>query len=217
MNIGAAIFTILGDDATLLAELGGTAKIYPLRAPQNTAFPYIVWNKINTIPNDTKDGVSSVDVIRVQFDFYHDANSYDDNYVIEGRARDLLDKYMGTVSGVNIDSCNFLTENDAWEDDDDVNRISADYNFRIKRTGAIAGGSGVILMQGWTTQKFTNQTSTTITVTVDNLPTTNYDLDLEIYRDGILLIHSVNYTVSGNIITPTIPFIGENILVKFKP
>ena len=175
MNIGAAIFKILGDDSNLVTDLGGTKKIYPVRAPQRSAFPYIVYNKVSTTANDTKDGVSTVDVVRMQFDFYH--TLFDDNYTIEERARTLLDKYMGTI----------------------------------------AGGSGTILLQGWTTQKFTNTTGTTITVTTDNLPSANFDLNLEVYRDGILLIESVNFTVSGNVITPTIPFMDENILVKFKP
>lgn len=215
MNIGAAIFKILGDDSTLVTDLGGTKKIYPVRAPQRSAFPYIVYNKVSTVANDTKDGVSTVDVVRMQFDFYH--TLFDDNYTIEERARTLLDKYMGTIAGINIDSCTYLSENETWEDDDDIYRISVDYSFRIKRTGTIAGGSGTILLQGWTTQKFTNTTGTTITVTTDSLPSANYDLNLEVYRDGILLIESVNFTVSGNVITPTIPFVNENILVKFKP
>ena len=215
MNIGAAIFKILGDDSTLLGLLGGVKKIYPLRAPQSETFPYVVYQKNSVSANDSKDGASTLDVVRVQFDFYHD--NFDLNYEISEQARTVLDKYRGTIGGISVDSCNYLTENEGWEDEDDIYRISVDYSFRIKRTGSISGGNGSSHTTIWTTQKFTNQTSTSITVSVADLPTSDFDLYLEIYRDGILMIHGVNYTIIGNVITPSFAFMGENILVKFKP
>lgn len=218
MNIGAGIFKILGDDTTLVTDyLGGDKRIYPNKAPQLTPYPYIVYQKVNSEANETKSGVSTLDVIRMQFDFYHDNNGFDENYEIAERVRVLLDGYRGTIANVNIDSCIFLNDNDTWEEEDDINRISVDYSFRIQRTATISTGDGSIETKGWKTQKFSNVTGTTLTVTVGDLPTNDIDLNLEVYRDGILLINGVNMTISGNVITPSIPFTNENFLIKFKP
>jgi hypothetical protein len=214
MNIGAAIFSILSNDATLVSALGGTTKIYPLRAAQGINFPYVVYKKISTTPNDTKDGVSTLDEVRMQFDFY--GTSFDTLYTIEERARALLDKYRGTVESISIDSCRYLSENETWDNDDDINRISVDYSFRILRTATIAGAGGAIEVTTFDTQLFQNVTSSTITVTNGNLPSTDLDLGLAIYRDGRLLLNTIDFTVSGNVITLTLQGLGENFLVKYK-
>lgn len=106
MNIAPAIFSILSPDATLLAALGGTTKLYPMRAAQGINFPYVVYRKISTTANDTKTGVSTLDIVRMQFDCY--GESFDSLYTISERIRTLLDKYRGTISSVNIDSCIYL-------------------------------------------------------------------------------------------------------------
>lgn len=214
MNIGAAIFKILGDDATFLAALGGTKKIYPLRAAQGIDFPYLVYQTINTSANETKSGSSTIDILRVQFDLF--GKSYDDLHTLADRLRALIDQYRGTVESINIDSCYYLSENPTWEDDDDAARISVDYNFRIQRAGTIGAGSGTTEAYLFDTQLFSNVTTSTLTVTTGNLPSADLDLNLSVYRDGRLLINTVDFTVSGNIITLTLQGLGENFLVKYK-
>lgn len=214
MNIAPAIFSILSTDATLVAALGGSTKIYPMRAAQGITFPYIIYRKISTNANETKDGASTLDVVRMQFDFYGEV--FDTLYTIEERTRALLDQYRGTVEDVNIDSCVYLSENETWDDDDDIHRISVDYSFRIHRTATIAGGAGSIEANRFDTQLFQNVTITTLTVTVGTLPSTDLDLNLAVYRDGRLLLNTIDFTVSGNVITLTLQGLGENFLVKFK-
>ncbi len=214
MNIGPAIYTILSSDATLVAALGGTTKIYPLRAAQGIDFPYMVYRKVSTTPNETKDGASIVDEVRVQFDFY--GKLFDSLYLIEERTRELLDQYRGTISSVNIDSCVYLSENETWEPEDDINRISVDYKIRVQRTGTIPGGGGSIEANKFDTQLFQNVNTSTLTVTTGTLPSTDLDLNLAVYRDGILLINTLGFTVLNNVITLTLQGMGENFLVKYK-
>ena len=59
MKIGLAIYNILSQDSDV-AALAGT-RIYPNVAKQGSTFPFIVYQTTNVTPNDTKDGVSTVD------------------------------------------------------------------------------------------------------------------------------------------------------------
>lgn len=130
MNIGNAIFAILSADATLETQLGGK-KIYPLKAPQKSVVPYLIYRQISSTANDTKDGVSTLDIVRVQIDIF--SKNHDDVCVMGELVRTLLDKYSGTIGSVNVDSIQYLSENPDWDDDDDDFKYSADYSLRIKR------------------------------------------------------------------------------------
>ncbi len=212
MNIGPAIFSILSNDATLTAELGGN-KIYPIKAPQRVGVPYIIYKQISSIGNDTKDGVSTLDEIRTQFDVFH--NDFDLCHTVIERLRTLIEKYRGSVAGVNIDSVKYLTLNEAWEDEDDDFRVSTDYQFREQKTPTDPGGNGTIF-NGWMTQRFNSHTGNTITVTAGTLPTQDFDANLVVSREGRELYHTTDYTVSGNVITLNVQAIGENFLIKFN-
>jgi hypothetical protein len=64
MSASTIIYSLLSTN-TGVTNLVGT-KIYPIEAPQTTAFPYIVFQAISNMPTNTKSGVSSMDKTRIQ-------------------------------------------------------------------------------------------------------------------------------------------------------
>ena len=59
MLIGKAIYNILANDSDVSALV--STRIFPNVAAQKTAFPFIVYQTTGVDPNDTKDGVSTLD------------------------------------------------------------------------------------------------------------------------------------------------------------
>jgi hypothetical protein len=64
MSASTIIYSLLSTN-TGVTNLVGT-KIYPIEAPQTTAFPYIVFQAISNMPTNTKSGVSTMDKTRIQ-------------------------------------------------------------------------------------------------------------------------------------------------------
>lgn len=62
--------TMLFDTVTLYRILSTNVKIYPMRAPQDPNYPYIVYQRISTNPEYHLSGFSSMSNITVQFDMY---------------------------------------------------------------------------------------------------------------------------------------------------
>ena len=68
MEIGKAIYDILYEDndvKTLVAN-----RIFPNVAPQTTQFPFIIYDVTGVTPNDTKEGVSTLDTNSVMISCY---------------------------------------------------------------------------------------------------------------------------------------------------
>ena len=102
MNCGDGIYGILIGDSTLLALLATNTSIYPDLAPQTAANPCIVYSESTDEFNDTKSGVSHLDVNVVQVDIY--TNTVAQRKNISARVRTLLDRYSGTSNSINIQS-----------------------------------------------------------------------------------------------------------------
>jgi hypothetical protein len=106
-------------------------------APQNAAFPYIVFQKLSTRPTDTKEGASPLDKILVQIDCY--SGNYDTSHTIASAIRTALDRYSGTINGHVVDKIIF--SNDSSGSPQDVPTTSGsmiywasqDYEIRLKR------------------------------------------------------------------------------------
>lgn len=129
MAIGATIHGLLSGDATFASYTG--TRIYPNVAAQNAAFPYAVYSVIGTQPTDTKDGVSKLDIVRVQVDVY--SQNYDTSQTMAARARTVLDRFSGSNNGNNIDKIIFTNQADApYNDELNVWWVSQDYEIRIK-------------------------------------------------------------------------------------
>jgi hypothetical protein len=129
MNEGKAIYTILTEDAGVSAVVGN--KVYPQIAAQGAAFPFVVYVLQDNSPSDTKSGVSTLDEVR--YDIVAAAETYATLSSLTERIRLALDRYTGTVSGVVVDSIQFI---DLDVDNDPATETyvsSSEYILRIKR------------------------------------------------------------------------------------
>lgn len=133
MAIGAAVRTILAADATLQGLLGTSPmRVFPDMIPQNTPYPCAAYALIGTDPTNTKEGVSELDEIRLQFDVYDD--NYDDVQTIAAQIRTVIDGYTGTSAGVVIDQVYFDGEQSGdYSEDLGIFWVSQTYQIHIKR------------------------------------------------------------------------------------
>ena len=127
MQAGKAIYNILAASA-VNSSVGG--RIYPQIGPQNAAAPFIVYVLDSTDPSDTKSGVSTLDT--AIYDVIVVSSSYSEMATISDQVRSALDRYAGTVSGVEVQSIQ-LNNIDTDYDQDSARYMSGmDFNIRIK-------------------------------------------------------------------------------------
>jgi hypothetical protein len=121
-DIGLAISHLLNEnDISPLQE----NSVYPIQAPQNALFPFVVYNTISIIPTNTKgkinvdpytlDSMSSMDKVRIQVTTL--ATNYADVITISKGVRSKLDNLQnfnlanaGLDSTATIQSSQFQTE-----------------------------------------------------------------------------------------------------------
>ena len=129
MNIGKAIYGILSG-TTAVTDIVGT-KIFPEIAEQETAVPFVIYQVQSVQPEDTHDGPSKLDEVRVEVLCYDDA--YNGAADLASAVRGALDRVRGTYNGVNVESVQF---NDVdFEIEYDPRRYSQvlTFTFRVKR------------------------------------------------------------------------------------
>jgi len=129
--IGAAIYGILSG-ATGVTNLIGT-RIYPDIAPQNAAYPFVLYSIEGTDPSDTKDGASSLDVVEFTVTVF--SESYDNMSSIAAATRTALDaKAPGAYGGITLQSIRFAGQQSMRMDvGKHVYVIEQTYNARHQR------------------------------------------------------------------------------------
>ena len=130
MNSEAAIYHLLSNDSTLTAMLSTTTAIWPEIAPQGAANPCIVFSENTSETNETKDGVSKLDVQTIQIDVY--ANSAAQRNTIAARVRTVLDGVSGTYASIAVDSLIFTYGLKLYDDIAKCYRFTSDYQLRQK-------------------------------------------------------------------------------------
>jgi hypothetical protein len=100
---GKAIYDILSDTAGVTALV--STRIYPDIATQGAVYPFVVYSVEGTLPTDTKDGPSGLDVVQVAVMIY--ANTYTAAQDIAGAVRTALDRTAGTFASVVVQSIKF--------------------------------------------------------------------------------------------------------------
>lgn len=138
MEIGKVIYNILSNDSNVapLVTTSGNLRIFPSRYnfPTEVKLPYITYQMFGDEPNNTKNGVSTYDYLRVQISIYH--NSYADMVTLAGHVRTALDYVSGTYSGVVVDKIFYQDQNELYDDSAGsigLYGIAQDYRFNINR------------------------------------------------------------------------------------
>jgi hypothetical protein len=127
---GKAIYGILNAAAPVTGYV--STRIYPDMAPQNAEYPFIVYRLTGNLPSDTKEGASILDVVEATVEMY--SKTYTQAQDIAGAVRTALDRYSGTVSGVEIDSIRFAAAASMpMVFDEHIYIVEHTYNIREKR------------------------------------------------------------------------------------
>tara|TARA_R100000750_G_C2321353_1_gene86456 strand:+ start:408 stop:812 length:405 start_codon:yes stop_codon:yes gene_type:complete len=111
MKIGAAIYSVLANDSDVGALV--STRIYPNVAVQKSAFPFVVYQTTGVDPNDTKEGVSTVD--GNSFDTLCFADTYTEAVDLATKARVALDRYSGTVAGIEVQSIQYESSDEDFD------------------------------------------------------------------------------------------------------
>ena len=112
MLIGLAIYNVLAN-TTNVTNIVST-RIYPNVAPQISAtFPFIVYTVTGVTPNDTKDGVRTLDVIDVLIMCY--AGTYSEAAMLANEIRIAMDRLTeATYETIKVQSSQFEGYNDSF-------------------------------------------------------------------------------------------------------
>jgi hypothetical protein len=128
--IGKLIYSRLSTDGAILAYVG--SKIYPDIVPQNVQYPFVVYTITNSIPVDYKDGQSNLEEIELQIDVY--TQNYDDTQDLSNLIRNRLDRFVGTVEGVEVQSIKYTaSDSQVYNAELSVYWMSVDFLAKMKR------------------------------------------------------------------------------------
>lgn len=128
--IGKLIYSRLSTDGAILAYVG--SKIYPDIVPQNVQYPFVVYTITNSTPVDYKDGQSNLEEIEIQVDVY--TQNYDDTQDLANLIRNRLDRFVGTVEGVEVQSIKYTaSDSQIYNAELSVYWMSVDFLAKMKR------------------------------------------------------------------------------------
>ena len=122
------IFYLLSNAAAVTAIVGSSPKrIFPTRAPQDQADPYIVYGQIGTVPADTKDGVSGFDKVDYDVTCYHkDVTALQ---TLVDAVRTALDFKTETGQGETVERIRFVRDFNGY--DEQAKRYTKVMQFRL--------------------------------------------------------------------------------------
>ena len=128
--IGKLIYSRLSTDGYITAYIG--TKIYPDITPQNVQYPFVVYTITNSLPVDYKDGQSNLEEITLQLDVY--TQSYDDTQDLANLIRNRLDRFTGTVEGVEVQTIKYVSsDSQVFNAELSVYWMSIDFMINMKR------------------------------------------------------------------------------------
>jgi NAD-dependent SIR2 family protein deacetylase len=128
--IGKLIYSRLSTDGDILAYVG--TKIYPDIVPQNVQYPFVVYTIVNSLPVDFKDGQSNLEEITLQVDVY--TQNYDDTQELSNLIRNRLDRFVGTVEGVEVQTIKYVSsDSQVFNAELSVYWMSIDFMINMKR------------------------------------------------------------------------------------
>lgn len=130
MNVGAITYNILSNDATLTAII--STRIYPVKAPQGDVTKCVVYNRVSTDSEFTKEDYHKYDVVTMQIASY--AKQYGQVIAIAEAVRGaLVDSNGTTVGAVTVDRIFFENQTDLYDDETQIYGIYQDFTFRLKQ------------------------------------------------------------------------------------
>ena len=118
--IGKLIYGRLSTATNITAIVG--TNIYPDITPQNVDYPFVVY----------KDGQSNLEEINLQIDVY--TQNYDTTQNLANLIRNRLDRFVGTVEGVEVQTIKYVSSNSqVYNAELSVYWLSIDFMIKMKR------------------------------------------------------------------------------------
>jgi hypothetical protein len=128
--IGKLIYGRLSSASNITAII--STNIYPDITPQNVDYPFIVYSIIDSNPVDFKDGQSNLEEIDLQIDVY--TQNYDTTQSLSNLIRNRLDRFVGTVEGVEVQSIKYVRQSSqVFNAELSVYWVSIDFMIKMKR------------------------------------------------------------------------------------
>jgi len=120
--IEAAIRSILINDDTVKDI---TTRCYPVTIPQSPTYPLILYTKITGTRDHHLQGPSGHAHPRFQIEAW--SKTYTEAKTLADAIREALDGYSGTAAGTKIGSCLIESEQDIYESEIEVYRVTSDW------------------------------------------------------------------------------------------
>lgn len=129
--VGKAIYEILKNDTDVAAVVG--TKIYPNIVGQTKDLPFISYQKISTVPSNTKQTISTLDNYRFQISSF--SESYDTAVDLAKKVRTALDNFGIKYYSINeytikISSIDYDGEIDLRDNSANAFEIAQDYMIK---------------------------------------------------------------------------------------
>ncbi len=128
-----AIHYLMANTAGITAEIPAN-KVFPVRAPQSTQYPYVAHQLLSNRPEPQKDSASNFDFAQIQLSIY--AETMTEAQEIAEAIRTGLDKRQGTFDGVAVANIEYLGETHLPEDgagNDQVYLIQTEFEVNYHR------------------------------------------------------------------------------------
>lgn len=125
-----AIYSKLSGDADVSGLV--SSRIYPVNLPQTPTYPAIVYSRVSGQRAHSLSGASNIASPRVQVDAF--ATTYSGAKDLAAKIRAALNGFRGTVAGITIHGIFLESDNDIFDDDFEIYRITSDYFIHYKET-----------------------------------------------------------------------------------
>ena len=127
--IDNAIYSILSANSGVNGIV--SLNIFPGVADQEDLDTYVVYHLIDTVPENTKDGVSLLDEARVQVNCFSPVKS--NCNTLATNIRTALDRYRGTAGSMTIDKIIFQDARNDYDIDRKIYQVQQDFILRHKK------------------------------------------------------------------------------------
>lgn len=125
MSIESDLFSFLKNNADISAIVG--ERIYPLTAPQGIQPPYITYQSISTLPENTMSGSSGLYHKRIQFNLF--ASVYEQVVDLFNKLTQILNGLKGTIGNTCIGHCFLENDVDDYQPDEKIYQKATDFHF----------------------------------------------------------------------------------------
>jgi len=126
MILGKCIYNILTNDTDVSAVI--STKVFPALAIEDIAYPYITYTQNSHSFSDAKCGKSTLDIIEYSIELHSETLTELNDLGI--KTRNALDRYKGTIEGLEIQSVKYVSEDISYNDEDRVYIKTQTYSFR---------------------------------------------------------------------------------------